>query len=238
MIFSSFGSYDAPGRPRRHEPVASFLAGARSANDGLRRKGPALAHAVPASGREDYEAPETRLVSLHQAGKQSRRDARRMEITFPGGARVDAFHAGCWIHTDQPASAGGGGSAPSPFDLFLASIGTCAGFYALRFCQMRGLDTDGLALSLTADRDQTGKRVERVRIAVTLPHLFPEKYRKAIVRAVDECAVKRTLTEPPRFEIRTVAGHAALTKLEESIESLAPTAPPRGPAAFHGRPHA
>jgi ribosomal protein S12 methylthiotransferase accessory factor len=177
-------------------------------------------------------------MRLHQAKPQPWEHARIVEISFPGGLRVDAFHAGRWIHTDQAASAGGEGTAASPFDLFLTSLGTCAGFYALRFCQMRGLDTDGLSLSLAADRDQTGKRVERIRIAVTLPHAFPEKYRRALLRAVDQCAVKRQLDEPPRFELRTVAGHASLTTLQESMEGLFPPSHVVGDAAPSGRPHA
>jgi ribosomal protein S12 methylthiotransferase accessory factor len=125
-----------------------------------------------------------------------------MEITFPGGARVEAVHGGFRIATDQPVSHGGGGTAPSPFDLFLASIGTCAGFYALRFCQQRGLDTLGLSLRVTPREDPKVKRVVRIEIDIALPIRFPEKYREAIVRAVEQCTVKRHLLEPPRFEIQ------------------------------------
>jgi len=107
-----------------------------------------------------------------------------VDICFPGGLRVEALHQGFWIRTDQAIAQGGGGKAPSPFDLFLASIGTCSGFYALRFCQQRSLRTDGLALTLTAERDSERKKVVRVRLEVSLPIDFPEKYRTAIVHAV------------------------------------------------------
>lgn len=125
----------------------------------------------------------------------------RMEISFPGGLQVEALHEGFRIRTDQPVAQGGGGGSPSPFDLFLASIGTCAGFYALRFCQQRDLDTEGLALSLEPERDAGGKQVIRIRITIALPQAFPERYRDALRRAVDQCAVKRHLAEPPQFEI-------------------------------------
>jgi putative redox protein len=128
-----------------------------------------------------------------------------MDIRFPGGLRVDALQDGFWIRTDQPVAQSGAGSAPSPFDLFLASIGTCAGFYALRFCQQRNLDTEGLSLSVTPERDEARKRVTRMRIEITLPPAFPEKYRDAIARAVDQCSVKRHLAEPPQFEVTAVA---------------------------------
>ena len=69
-----------------------------------------------------------------------------IEVSFPGGKRVDARVGGFTMATDQPTELGGDGSAPAPFDLFLASIATCAGIYVLGFCQARGLATDGLAL--------------------------------------------------------------------------------------------
>lgn len=128
-----------------------------------------------------------------------------MNIRFPGGLRVDASYEGHWIHTDQPVAEGGEGSAPSPFDLFLASIGTCAGFYALRFCQQRNLATKGLALSVTPERDAAGDQVVSIRMEIALPLAFPEKYREALLRAVDLCAVRRHLAQPPRFETIAVA---------------------------------
>jgi ribosomal protein S12 methylthiotransferase accessory factor len=122
------------------------------------------------------------------------------EVTFPGGVAVDATAHGHTFHTDQPARAGGGDSGPAPFDLFLGSIATCAGFYALRFCLERALPTDGLALTLTPERDETG-RLSAVRLELKTPRAFPDKYRDAIVRAVDHCAVKRAIVDPPRFEV-------------------------------------
>jgi len=132
-----------------------------------------------------------------------------MQIEFPGGRQVDALHEGFWIRTDQPVAQGGGGSAPAPFDLFLASIGTCAGFYVLRFFQQRNLDTAGLALAVTPRWDPERKLVTCVRIEITLPPAFPGKYREAVVRAVDQCTVKRHLAEPPAFEVVTAAAEEA-----------------------------
>ena len=74
------------------------------------------------------------------------------------------------------------------------------GFYALRFCQERALSTDGLGLALEPIREGESKRVTLVRIALQLPDGFPDKYRTAIERAVDHCAVKKHILEPPRFE--------------------------------------
>ena len=69
-----------------------------------------------------------------------------MIIDFPGGARVDAHFGQYTVNTDQPPQGGGDGSAPTPFALFLSSMGTCAGIYVLGFCRQRGLSTDGIRL--------------------------------------------------------------------------------------------
>lgn len=127
-----------------------------------------------------------------------------MEISFPGGVAVDAAYKGFTVRTDQPVSKGGGGSGPSPFDLFLCSIGTCAGFFALRFCQERGIDTGGLRVALDPQTDPETHRVARVGIEVHLPPGFPEKYRAAILRTIDQCSVKRHILEPPEFQVRAV----------------------------------
>jgi putative redox protein len=125
-------------------------------------------------------------------------------VSFPGGVRVDATYKGHLIHTDQPIDAGGGDSAMSPFDLLFASIATCMGFYALRFCQERGLPTDGMHLTLEPVRDEVKKRVRVVRVSLEPPFGFPEKYLTAIERAVDHCTVKKHIVEAPEFELNVL----------------------------------
>ena len=127
-----------------------------------------------------------------------------MEITFPGGVQVNAQFNGFEVATDQPEKNGGLNSAPSPFDFFLASLGTCAGFFALRFCQQRQLPTDGLRLQLTTEHDTETKRLDRIEIIMQLPKDFPEKYRSAIIRATDQCAVKKALLDTPEIELITL----------------------------------
>jgi ribosomal protein S12 methylthiotransferase accessory factor len=130
-----------------------------------------------------------------------------MEISFPGNKRVDSTYKGFTIHTDQPVEEGGDGSAAEPFDLFLSSIGTCAGIYVLSFCRERGIDTDGLRIVLDFERNQKTWMVERIRMRIELPPGVPEKYRKAVVRAAGLCTVKKHLASPPAFDI--VAASAA-----------------------------
>ena len=127
----------------------------------------------------------------------------KIEVSFPGGVAVDATVRTHVIHTDQPAPAGGD-SGPSPFDLFLASIATCMGFYALRFCQERSIPTEGLGVSLEPARATTGGPVTTIDVVVQLPHDFPPKYADALKRAVDHCAVKRHMMTPPEFRLQVV----------------------------------
>ncbi len=130
--------------------------------------------------------------------------ANEIKIVFGGGLKVDAEYKGFRVLTDQPVHQGGGGTAPSPFDYFLVSLATCAGFYALEFCQARKIPTDRLGVTMATERGEVSKMIEKVVITVDLPPGFPEKYRAPIVKAIDHCAVKAHILRPPRFEI--VAG--------------------------------
>lgn len=123
----------------------------------------------------------------------------RMQITFPGGARVAANYKGHDIETDQPLRAGGGGTAPAPFDYFLASIGTCAGYYVKSFLDQRQIPAEGVRVGLETVKSSETKRIEEIRIRVAVPEGFPRKYERALVKAVDLCSVKRHILEPPRF---------------------------------------
>lgn len=126
---------------------------------------------------------------------------RDIKVLFPGGKRVDVEYKGFMIQTDQPAYQGGDGSAPAPFDLFLASIAACAGYYALAFCQNRGIATEKLSVVMRTEKNPETKMVDRVSIAVTLPPEFPEKYTKAVLRSVESCAVNAHIMKPPAFEV-------------------------------------
>ena len=121
-----------------------------------------------------------------------------MQIVFPGGAQVDAVMPdGMVITTDQD------GSAPSPFNLFLTSIGTCAGVYVLSFCQQRGLPTEGLRIVQRNRTSPQTRMVEEIELDIQLPPDFPEQYREAVIRSASLCAVKKHIENPPRFDVRT-----------------------------------
>jgi len=126
-----------------------------------------------------------------------------VRITFPGGKRVAAFVDSFEILTDQPEDAGGDGAAPSPFDLFLASLGACTGYFVLQFCRRRAIPTDSLEVVQHREQDpESGDTV--IRHDITLPDGFPEKYRSAVLRAAEACSVKRVIAQGVRFETRAV----------------------------------
>ena len=122
-----------------------------------------------------------------------------MIIDFPGGARVDAHFGPFTIKTDQPPAS----TAPSPFDTFLASIGTCAGIYVLGFCQQRGLPTDGIRLTQRIYRDSSSGMVSKIGLEIQVPPTFPEKYLPSLVRSAELCAVKKHIEHPPAFDVFT-----------------------------------
>ena len=132
-----------------------------------------------------------------------------LTISFPGGARVDAQLGSHTIRTDQPPKNGGEDSAPTPFALFLASMGTCAGIYVLGFCKQRNLPTEGIRLRQRVERDPATNLVSHVTIDIEVPPEFPEKYHAALVRVAEQCAVKKHLEHPPVIETRTVVAVGA-----------------------------
>ena len=122
-------------------------------------------------------------------------------VTLPGGRRVDARVREHVVRTDQPREHGGEDAAPSPFDLFLASIGTCAGIFVQGFCAKREIPTEGIRIVERATYAADGT-LAAVDLRIELPPSFPEKYREAVLRVVDGCSVKRAVQAQPRFNVR------------------------------------
>lgn len=125
-------------------------------------------------------------------------------IDFPGGSRVDAHFGKFTIPTDQPPAA----SAPTPFELFLSSIGTCAGIYVLGFCQQRGLSTDGIHIVQRIHSNPATGMIDVIDLEILIPPSFPEKYRGSLIRAAELCKVKKHLEKPPVFNVTTQVMHA------------------------------
>jgi putative redox protein len=124
-------------------------------------------------------------------------------IDFPGGAKVDAHFNGFTVPTDQPAMGGGDNSAPTPFAVFLASIGTCAGIYVLGFCKQRSLPVEGIRIIQRVYSDRVTGMTEKIDLEIQVPSSFPDKYYEALIRSADQCKVKKTLENPPIFNVYT-----------------------------------
>lgn len=120
-----------------------------------------------------------------------------MKIEFPGGLKVDARSSRHLIKTDQ------NGSEPAPFELFLASLATCGGVFALSFCENKGIDTEGMDISMDLEMNRQTGMIKKVIFDVKLPEGFPLKYEKALIKSIELCTVKRHMMEPPEFEVNT-----------------------------------
>ncbi len=120
-------------------------------------------------------------------------------MLFPEGKKIDVEVDGFLIKTDQTECGGGEGSAPEPFDYFLASLAACTGIYALNFCHRRNLSVDGLSLKMVCHNNKEKKLYDKMEFILTLPKNFPEKYKGAIMRSMQLCAVKRHMEDMPQM---------------------------------------
>lgn len=127
-------------------------------------------------------------------------------VTFPGNKKVDAEYKGFTIHTDQPAHAGGDGTAPAPFDLFLASIATCGGIYIVNYLERHRMPLDGVRLLMRTTKDEKTRMITKMTIDIELPPDFPERYKGSLIKSVDLCSVKKHIITAPEFDLRTVTG--------------------------------
>lgn len=124
-----------------------------------------------------------------------------MEITFEDGKVVTAHQHGHIIRTDQPLDNGGANSAPAPFDLYLASIGTCAGIYVKSFCDNRKIPTENIKITQETKFDKETGLPVNITINIKLPSDFPDKYRESVIAVADLCKVKKSIANPPLFQI-------------------------------------
>lgn len=113
-----------------------------------------------------------------------------MKITFLGKKKVNVHVKGFDILTDQPAEQGGDGSAPTPIDLFLASLGSCSGVFVLNFLKQHGLSEE-VYLTLNPIWNISEYVIEKIEVVIHLPAGFPDKYENALVEVAKRCLVAR-----------------------------------------------
>ena len=122
-----------------------------------------------------------------------------MEVILHPSDEVEVAFKGKTLRTRQD------GSLPAPFDLFLASIAACGGYYVSRFCTERGIPVEGVRLEQHTEVDPETRMVRRIALTIHLPAEFPERYRAAVVRAAELCTVKKHLERPPAVDVEAVS---------------------------------
>ncbi|AQP98425.1 osmotically inducible protein OsmC [Pseudoalteromonas aliena] len=123
-----------------------------------------------------------------------------ISVSMLEGQKQSAKFGDLEVISDQSVSAGGNAEHPEPFDYFLVSMVLCAGFYARKFCEQRDISTQGMTLTQNNENvDDNGKKL--FAIEINLPEGFPDKYKKALIAAVNTCTVKKVIQAVPEFSV-------------------------------------
>lgn len=128
-------------------------------------------------------------------------DGRPMRVEHRGGDRFDISVRGHIITVDQPVKDGGDDTAPTPTELFIASLASCVAFYARRYLARHNLPTEGLAVEATFDMGSKPARVAGITLRVILPDGVPAERRDALLAVATHCTVHNTLETTPDVSI-------------------------------------
>jgi uncharacterized OsmC-like protein len=142
------------------------------------------------------------MEQVRASAGASEQDTERMDVRFVSGESYEVAVRGHRLLVDQPADAGGQDGAPTPTEVFVASLATCVAFYAGRYLTRHGVSRDGLGVSvgyeMAADRPA---RVLRIQLTVRVPADLPADRWPALRAVVSHCTVHNSLTSPPAVEI-------------------------------------
>ena len=127
-----------------------------------------------------------------------------IKVNFLDNLRLEAKFDDFTVVTDQPIRYKGDGSAPSPFDYFLASSAMCAAYFVKVYCLSRDIPTDNIRLSQNNIVDPENRYKQMFKIQVELPEDISDKDRQGILRSVERCTVKRVVQNGPDFVIEAV----------------------------------
>jgi len=132
-----------------------------------------------------------------------------MEVSVEhlGGVQFEIKARQHTIACDQPSESGGYDEGMTPPELLLASLGSCAGFYAAMYLRKRKLSTEGTRVRVTAEKAKAPPRLEDFRITVEVPTEFSDDHKRGIEEAVHQCLIHNTLLNPPKIslEVQSVA---------------------------------
>lgn len=127
-----------------------------------------------------------------------------IKVNFLDNLRLEAKFDDFTVITDQPIRYKGDGSAPSPFDYFLASSAMCAAYFVKVYCNARDIPTDNIRLSQNNIVDPENRYNQIFQIQVELPESISDKDKQGILRSIDRCTVKKVVQTGPEFKIEVV----------------------------------
>ncbi len=109
------------------------------------------------------------------------------------------------VHVDQPIEAGGSDAAPTPTELFVASLASCVAFYSRRYLARHSLPTEGLSVEAAFTMAERPARVGQINVLIDLPTGVPDDRRAALLAVASHCTVHNTLEDPPELSIELAA---------------------------------
>jgi len=149
-----------------------------------------------------------------------------IKVNFLDNLRLEAKFDDFSVIADQPIRYKGDGSAPGPFDYFLASSAMCAAYFVKVYCNSRDIPTENIRLSQNNIVDPEDRYKQIFQIQVELPESISEKDKKGILRSIDRCTVKKVVQQGPEFKVETVAS------LEEDAQAMLMQQPDDGVSTF------
>jgi len=123
-----------------------------------------------------------------------------VKVRYLENVKFEAEARGHKLVCDQPLDNGGADAGMSPPELLVASLATCAGFYAVQYLRTRNLPTEGLSVDVDAEKAKSPARLGEFHIHVSLP-VVEERHREGVLRAVKSCLIHNTLLNAPQIEI-------------------------------------
>jgi len=137
-----------------------------------------------------------------------------IKVNYLDNLRLEAKFDDFTVIADQPVRYKGDGSAPGPFDYFLASSALCAAYFVKVYCEARGISTDNIRLAQNNIVDPENRYKQIFKISVELPNDLSDKDRTGILRSIERCSVKKVVQEGPEFQIEVVEN------LDEDAQAL------------------
>ncbi len=127
----------------------------------------------------------------------------QVDVTYQGQVKFEATSRGHRILTDQPLDNGGQDEGMTPPEWFLASLGSCIGFYAVKYLEARDLDTQGLSISVTAQKTPSAPiYLDPIEVQIHVPIPLEQRHQQGLMKAADACLIHNTLTQHPTVVTR------------------------------------